>query len=144
MRLSAALLARVVAAAMPAAAVAQQGPTLRVGMAAQDVGRLDPHFAVSMRFSAPAAMATPVACRPSVRERSPSPTTRFRRAASVSARARQSCPEALRGPVRPRSAMHRRCASRRVGAVPAVSLGTAPERGGTTTTASGCRFATSA
>ncbi len=29
------------------AAMAQSGPTLRVGMAAQDVGRLDPHFAVS-------------------------------------------------------------------------------------------------
>jgi peptide/nickel transport system substrate-binding protein len=28
-------------------AMAQGGPTLRVGMAAQDVGRLDPHFAVS-------------------------------------------------------------------------------------------------
>lgn len=28
-------------------AMAQSGPTLRVGMAAQDVGRLDPHFAVS-------------------------------------------------------------------------------------------------
>jgi peptide/nickel transport system substrate-binding protein len=28
-------------------AMAQTGPTLRVGMAAQDVGRLDPHFAVS-------------------------------------------------------------------------------------------------
>jgi hypothetical protein len=36
------------------------------------------------------------------------------------------------------------CRSRRVGAVPAVSLGTAPERGGTITSASGCRVATSA
>ncbi|MGG5818027.1 ABC transporter substrate-binding protein [Falsiroseomonas sp. HW251] len=30
-----------------AGAMAQSGPTLRVGMAAQDLGRLDPHFAVS-------------------------------------------------------------------------------------------------
>jgi hypothetical protein len=40
--------------------------------------------------------------------------------------------------------MHRRCASRRVGAVSAASLGTALERGGTTTAASGCRAATAA
>jgi peptide/nickel transport system substrate-binding protein len=32
---------------MAGGAQAQTGPTLRVGMAAQDVGRLDPHFAVS-------------------------------------------------------------------------------------------------
>jgi peptide/nickel transport system substrate-binding protein len=36
-----------VTAAGPSAQAQQAGPTLRVGMAAQDVGRLDPHFAVS-------------------------------------------------------------------------------------------------
>jgi hypothetical protein len=40
--------------------------------------------------------------------------------------------------MRPRSAIHRRCASRCVGAVSAASLGTALERCGTTA-ASGCR-----
>lgn len=40
-------LAAMILGAAPLAAQAQQGPTLRVGMAAQDVGRLDPHFAVS-------------------------------------------------------------------------------------------------
>lgn len=43
----AALLASAFAIGMAGAAAAQSGPTLRVGMAAQDVGRLDPHFAVS-------------------------------------------------------------------------------------------------
>jgi hypothetical protein len=37
-----------------------------------------------MRFSTPAAMATSVARRPSVRERSASPTTRFQRETSAS------------------------------------------------------------
>lgn len=45
MRLRAGLLAAAFAAFAPAA-MAQQG-TLRVGMAAQDMGRLDPHYAVS-------------------------------------------------------------------------------------------------
>jgi hypothetical protein len=40
--------------------------------------------------------------------------------------------------------MSRKCSSRRDGAVPAVSFGTALDRGGTTTAASGCRAATSA
>ncbi len=43
----------------------------------------------SMRFSASAAMATSVARRPSVRERSPSPMTRFQRPISASTKARQ-------------------------------------------------------
>jgi ABC-type dipeptide transport system, periplasmic component len=50
MRLRAALLAGAVAlgvAALGGTAVAQQRTTLNVGMAAQDVGRLDPHFAVT-------------------------------------------------------------------------------------------------
>jgi len=48
MRLRAALLATALALGAPGAALAQaQQGTLRVGMAAQDVGRLDPHFAVS-------------------------------------------------------------------------------------------------
>ncbi len=41
------LLGGVVAIGLAGGAAAQSGPTLRVGMAAQDVGRLDPHFAVS-------------------------------------------------------------------------------------------------
>ena len=91
-----------------------------------------------------AAMATSVSCRPSVRERRPSPMTRFHLETSDSTRARQPYPEARCQPMRPRSAMTCRCRSRCVGAVPTVSLGTAFERGGTTTTASGCRAATSA
>lgn len=43
----AALLGTAVALGAAGGAVAQTGPTLRIGMAAQDVGRLDPHFAVS-------------------------------------------------------------------------------------------------
>jgi peptide/nickel transport system substrate-binding protein len=48
MRLRATILASALALAAPAA-MAQQAPrtTINVGMAAQDVGRLDPHFAVS-------------------------------------------------------------------------------------------------
>jgi hypothetical protein len=98
----------------------------------------------SMRFSTSAAIATSVACRPSVWKRSPSPMTRFQREMSDSTRARQPYPEARCQPMRPRSAIHRRCASRCVGAVSAASLGTAFARGGTTTAASGCRAATSA
>lgn len=45
--LRAALLGTAIAVAASFGAQAQGGPTLRVGMAAQDVGRLDPHFAVS-------------------------------------------------------------------------------------------------
>jgi Transposase DDE domain len=43
----------------------------------------------SMRFSAPAAIATSVARRPSVCERSPSPITRFQRPISASTKARR-------------------------------------------------------
>ena len=98
----------------------------------------------NMRFSTLAAIATSVACRSFVCERSASPMTRFHRDTSDSTRARQLYPDALCQPMRPRSAMHRRCASRCVGAVSAVPLGTALERGGTMTLASGCRAATSA
>src|SRR4051812_41936526 len=62
----------------------------------------------SMRFSTSAAMDTSVACRPSVRDRRPSPMTRFQRATSDSTRARQLYPDAFCQPMRPRSAMHRR------------------------------------
>src|ERR687894_811485 len=89
----------------------------------------------SMRFSTSAAIATSVAWRPSLCDRSPSPMTRFHRAMSDCTRARQLYPDAFCQPMRPRSAMIRRCRSRRVGAVSAASLGTAPERGGTTTAA---------
>jgi len=103
----------------------------------------------SMRFRTSAAIATSVAWRPSVCDRSPSPMTRFQRETSDSTTARRLYPDDLCQPMRPRSAMASMCLSRRVGAVPAVSLGTAPdgtapERGGTTTAASGCRAATPA
>src|SRR5829696_8840452 len=98
----------------------------------------------SIRFSTSAAMATSVACRPSVWKRSPAPTTRFHREISDSTRARQPYPGARCQPMRPRSAMHRRCISRCVGAVSAASLGTAFARGGTTTAAAGWRATTSA
>ncbi len=57
---------------------------------------------------------------------------------------RQLYPEASCQPMRPRSAMASMCRSRRVGAVSAVSLVTALERGGTMTAAPGWRAATSA
>src|SRR3954447_6710643 len=98
----------------------------------------------NMRFRTLVAIATSVACRPSVCERSPPPITHFQRAISASTRARQLYPDARCQPMRPRSAIHRRCRSRCVGAVPAVSLGTAFARGGTTTAAAGWRAATSA
>ncbi|WP_376096175.1 ABC transporter substrate-binding protein [Roseomonas sp. CCTCC AB2023176] len=47
MRFGTALLAGAFALASGAAVAQGQGGTLRVGMAAQDIGRLDPHFAVS-------------------------------------------------------------------------------------------------
>lgn len=50
---------------------------------------------------------------------------------------------AQRGEMGPCSAIRRRLRSRNVGAVPAVSLGTALDRGGTITAASGERLATS-
>src|SRR5215467_11455109 len=53
MLLRAALLASVVVFAAPA--LAQPKTTLNVGMAAQDVGQLDPHFAVSTIDRVPAA-----------------------------------------------------------------------------------------
>ena len=98
----------------------------------------------SMRFSTSTAMATSVACRPSVCERSPSPMTRLQRA---------DIGLHQRAPVVPRRLLPAhaaalgdscRCRSRCVGAVSAVSLGTAFERGGTMTAASGWRAATSA
>src|SRR4051795_8187328 len=49
----------------------------------------------SIRFSTSAAMATSVACRPSVWKRSASPMTRFHREISASTRARQLYPDAL-------------------------------------------------
>src|SRR3954452_1715104 len=66
----------------------------------------------SMWFSTLAAIATSVACRPSVCERSPSPMTRFRLDTSASTRARQLYLDARCQPMRPRSAIHCRCASR--------------------------------
>src|SRR3954453_21464469 len=60
----------------------------------------------------------------------------------ASARARQLYPDAFCHPMRPFSAMSWRWRSRCVGTVSAVALGTAVERGGTMTAASGSRPAT--
>src|SRR3954453_4026582 len=49
----------------------------------------------NIRFRTLLVMATSVACRPSVCERSPPPMTRFQRAISASTRARQLYPEAF-------------------------------------------------
>ncbi len=97
----------------------------------------------SIWFSTAVATATSVACRPYVCERSPSPMRRFRLETSASTRARQLYPKALCQTMRPRSAVHLRCASRCVGADCAASLGAALARGGTTKAASGWRAATS-
>ena len=70
--------------------------------------------------------------------------TRFQRDTSDSARARQPYPDARCQPTRPRSAVHCGGASRCVGAVSAMSLGTALERGDTATAAPGWRAVTSA
>src|SRR3954471_15574353 len=61
---------------------------------------------------------------------------------AASARARQLYPDAVCQPILPFSAISWRWRSRCVGAVSAVLLGTAPERGGTMTRASGWRSAT--
>src|SRR5437016_12469742 len=55
--------------------------------------------------------------------------TRFQRPISASTKARQLYPDAFCQPMRPCSAIACRCRSRGVGAVSAVSLGTAFERG---------------
>ena len=68
--------------------------------------------------------------------------TRFHLEMSASTRARKLYPDVRCQPMRPRSAMQRRCASRCVGAVSAALLGTAFARGGTMTAATGCRAAT--
>ena len=96
-----------------------------------------------MRFNARTAMTTSVPWRASVRERSVSPITRLYRLMSASTNARSLYPDAFCQCMRPRSAMSCKSLSRCVGAVSAVSLGTALERGGTITVASGCRAATS-
>ncbi len=98
----------------------------------------------SIRFSTSAAIATSVACRPSVWKRSALPITRLKREILDSTRARQLYPEAFCQPRRPRSAIHHRCWLRCVGVVSAASLGTAFARDGTTTAAAGWRAATSA
>src|SRR4051812_15795906 len=98
----------------------------------------------SMRFRTWTATSISVARRSSVRERSPSPITRLNRPMVASARARQLYPDAVCHPILPFSAMSWRWRSRCVGAVSAVALGTAVERGGTMTAASGWRSATSA
>src|SRR2546423_3845735 len=66
---------------------------------------------------------------------------RFQRP-SASTKARQLYPDAFCQLMRPCSAIACRCRSRGVGAVSAVSLGPALERGGTMTAASGWRAAT--
>src|SRR3954447_13862662 len=59
----------------------------------------------NIRFRTLVAIATSVACRPSVCERSPPPITHFQRAISASTRARQLYPDARCQPMRPRSAI---------------------------------------
>src|SRR3954469_17292371 len=97
----------------------------------------------SMRFRTWTATSISVARRSSVRERSPSPITRLNRPMVASARARFVYPDALCQAMLPFSAMSSRWRSRCVGAVSAVALGTAVERGGTTTSAPGWGSATS-
>src|SRR5215211_8021622 len=89
----------------------------------------------SMRFRAWTATSTSVPRRWSVRERSPSPITRLNLPMPASARARVVYPDAFCQAARPCSAMNRKWRSRCAGAVSAVSLGTAVERGGTMTAA---------
>ena len=91
----------------------------------------------SMRFRTLTAIATSVARRWSVRERSASPITRLKRLIAASARARLLYPNTFRQPMRPCSVMHCKWRSRYVGVVSAVSLGTALERGGMMIAASG-------
>ena len=86
-----------------------------------------------MRLSACTAMATSVARRSSVRERSASPITRFQRPIAASTLERLPYPDRFYHPERPCAAMSRMWRSRCVGAVSAVGLGTAVERGGTIT-----------
>src|SRR5215203_4135413 len=91
----------------------------------------------SMRLSAWTATFTSVARRSSARARSPSPITCLNLPMVASILARMLYPAAVCQPILPVSAMSWMWRSRCVGAVPAVSLGTAVERGGTTTVASG-------
>src|SRR5215213_3276508 len=96
----------------------------------------------SMRLRTWTATSISVARRSSVCERSPSPITRLNRPMVASARARALYPDAFCQAILPFSAMSSRWRSRWVGAVSAVALGTAVERGGTMTAASGWRSAT--
>src|SRR4051812_36235422 len=82
----------------------------------------------SMRFRTWTATSTSVARRSSVRERSPSPITRFHRPMVASARARFVYPDALCQAILPLSVISWRWRSRWVGAVSAVALGTAVAR----------------
>ena len=95
-----------------------------------------------MRFRTWTATSISVARRWSACERSPSPITRLYRPMVASARARFVYPDAVCQPILPRSAMSSRWRSRWVGAGSAVALGTAVERGGTMTAASGWRSLT--
>ena len=90
-----------------------------------------------MRLSAWTATATLVARPSSVCARTSSPIICFHRFMVASTRARLLYPDALCHLMRPCWAMCRRWLSRCVGAVSAVSLGTAFARGGMTTAASG-------
>ena len=72
------------------------------------------------------------------------PMTRFQRLKNASTKARTLYQEDFCQGMHPYSAMCWRCRSRGVGSVSAVALGTAVDRGGTTTAASGVCPATSA
>src|SRR3954453_15068100 len=95
-----------------------------------------------MRLSTWTATFISVARRSSVCARNRSPITCFHRPMAASARARFVYPDALCQALRPWSAICWRWRSRGVGALSAVSLGTAVARGGTITSASGWRSAT--
>ena len=96
----------------------------------------------SMWFRTRIAMAISVFRRSSVRNRRASPMTRFQRLKNASTRARTLYRDDFYQAMRPCSAMCWRCRSRCVGLVAAFALGTAVERGGTTTAASGVCAAT--
>ncbi len=95
-----------------------------------------------MRLSAWTATATSVARRSSVCARNSSPITCFHLFMVASTRARLLYPDAFCHAMRLCRAMFWMWPSRCVGEVSAVSLGTAVARGGTTTAASGWRWAT--
>lgn len=79
----------------------------------------------SVRFGTSAAMAASIEWRPWVQRAQLAAEGRFRRGIPAPIGAHQSCLDTFCRPIRPRSAVVRRCRSRRIGAVSAVPPGTA-------------------